>query len=155
MLDENGNSVCDWSLWQEHEVVPLFGDVVIGPFNYVQKTMNYDPQHWPRCLNATASQQATILTNMSEYRHQHSELICELLLLSGQRQKLVQVFSRNLNTCVTFISFEFRSYKTRWCVKLTGPNICWLVVLFNVLFFDLYNLCTPSGHGDETLLMSG
>jgi len=28
---------------------------------------------------------------MSEYRQQHVELICELMLLSGQRDKLVQV----------------------------------------------------------------
>lgn len=78
---------------QEHEVVPLFSDVVIGPFNYVQKTMNYDPQHWPRCLSAGACQQATLVTRMSEYRQQHVELTCELMLLSDQRHKLVQVNS--------------------------------------------------------------
>jgi len=72
-------------------VVPLFGDVVIGPFNYVQKTANYDAQHWPRCLNAGPSQQATILTRMSEYRQQHVELMCELMLFSDERRKLVQV----------------------------------------------------------------
>jgi len=72
-------------------VVPLFGDVVIGPFNYVQKTANYDPQHWRQCLTAGSSQQATILPRMSEYRQQHVELICELMLLSEQRHKLVQV----------------------------------------------------------------
>ena len=64
---------------------------MIGPFNYVQKTTNYDPQHWRQCLTAGPSQQATILTRMSEYRQQHVELICELMLLSGQRDKLVQV----------------------------------------------------------------
>jgi len=71
--------------------VPLFGDVVIGPFNYVQKTANYDPQHWPRCLSAGVSQQASILTRMPEYRHQHVGLMCELMLLSDQRRKLVEV----------------------------------------------------------------
>jgi len=76
---------------KEHEVVPLFGDVVIGPFNYVQKTANYDPQHWRQCLTAGPSHQATILTRMCEYRQQHVELICELMMLSGERQKLVQV----------------------------------------------------------------
>jgi len=78
---------------QEHEVVPLFGDVVIGPFNYVQKTANYDAQHWRQCLTDGTSQQATILTRMAEYRQQHVELICELMLLSDQRHKLVQVTS--------------------------------------------------------------
>jgi len=76
-------------------VVPLFGDVVIGPFNFVEKTANYDTQHWPRCLSAGASQQATILTHMAEYRQQHVELMCELMLLSDQRYKLVEV-----NICV-------------------------------------------------------
>jgi len=74
-------------------VVPLFGDVVIGPFNFVEKTANYDPQHWPRCLSAGASQQATILAHMSEYRQQHAELLCELMLLSDQRHKLIEVNS--------------------------------------------------------------
>jgi len=72
-------------------VVPLFGDVVIGPFNYVQKTVNYDPQHWRQCLTDASSQQATILTRMTEYRQQHAELICELIQLSDQRHQLVQV----------------------------------------------------------------
>jgi len=90
-LVEHGNVVCDWSSGQEHEVVPLFGDVVIGPFNYVEKTANYDPQHWPRCLYVGASQQATVLNHMSEYRQQHAELMCELMLLSDQRRTLVEV----------------------------------------------------------------
>ena len=72
-------------------MVPLFGDVVIGPFNFVEKTANYDPQHWPRCLSAGASQQATILMHMSEYRHQHVGLMCELMLLSDERHQLIEV----------------------------------------------------------------
>jgi len=85
---------------QEHEVVPLFGDVVIAPFNYVQTTANFDPQHWPRCLSVGVSQQATILTRMHEYRQQHVELMCELMLLSNERRMLVQV---NAGVAVMFL----------------------------------------------------
>lgn len=72
-------------------MVPLFGDVVIGPFNYVQKTANFDAQHWLRCQSAGVSQQATILSQMSEYRQQHVELMCDIMLLSDLHRKLVHV----------------------------------------------------------------
>lgn len=79
-------------------MVPLFGDVVIGPFIYIHQTANFDPQHWPRCCSTGVSQQSTVLTRMSEYRQQHVELMCELMLLSDQRHKLIQV---NASTAVS------------------------------------------------------
>jgi len=95
-------------------VVPLFGDVVIAPFNYVQKTVNYDPQHWPRCMSAGASQQATILTRMSEYRQQHVELMCELMLLSDQRRNLLKVNKE----------LQFLVYPSNYSYCFTQCSIC-------------------------------
>lgn len=76
---------------QEMEVVPLFGDIVIGPFNYVQKLPNFDRQYWPKCLDGTPSRQSTLINNMAVYRQQHTDIICELMSHSLDRNKLVQV----------------------------------------------------------------
>ena len=100
-------------------MVPLFGDVVIGPFNYVQKMANYDPQHWPRCVSAGASQQSTIVTRMAEYRQQHVELMCELMLLSDERQKLFQV-------SYIFLHLDYLSDNSHCYAAL-----CYLVFLFH------------------------
>lgn len=61
--------------------MPLFGDMMIGPFNYVQKMKNYDPNNWPKCAssNIVGSQQ-TFVSQMPANRQKHTEVICEFLL---------------------------------------------------------------------------
>lgn len=47
----------------ELEVVPLFGDMQIAPFNYVKKMKHYDPSKWPLSSPANAqSPQVDIFT---------------------------------------------------------------------------------------------
>ena len=40
-------------IFHDLEVVPLFGDMQIAPFNYVKNSKHYDPSRWP--LSAAAS----------------------------------------------------------------------------------------------------
>jgi hypothetical protein len=93
------------------EVVPLFGDVVIGPFNYVTNLKTFDKQHWPRCTDGSISRQATLLSNMVTYRQQHSELICELMMHSEERVKIIKVSVvavsyDSLPSCMKFTYFD-------------------------------------------------
>ena len=68
------------SLLQAEEVVPLFGDMMIGPFRYIQMTPNYDPLKWEKCNSEATSSQAEILKKMPELRLQHTQLVCDLAL---------------------------------------------------------------------------
>jgi hypothetical protein len=84
------------------EVVPLFGDIVIGPFNYVQKLPNFDRQHWPKCTDGIASRQSTVINNMAVFRQQHADIICELMSHSTGSSKLVQVVTFHCRLCYDF-----------------------------------------------------
>ena len=42
-------------VFHELEVVPLFGDMQIAPFNYVKKTPNFDASKWPLAMAASNS----------------------------------------------------------------------------------------------------
>ena len=42
-------------VFHELEVVPLFGDMQIAPFNYVKKTKNFDPSKWQMAMAASNS----------------------------------------------------------------------------------------------------
>ena len=41
-------------IFYELEVVPLFGDMQIAPFNYVKKMKHYDASKWPLSAQANA-----------------------------------------------------------------------------------------------------
>lgn len=69
----------------------MFGDIVIGPFNFVRKTANFEAQHWPRCTDGAASQQSQLVGRMATYRQQHSDIVTELTLLSDTHKRLIQV----------------------------------------------------------------
>ena len=39
------------------QVVPLFGDMQIAPFNYVKSSKNFDPSRWPLSSSSAVSPQ--------------------------------------------------------------------------------------------------
>ena len=60
------------------EAVPLFGDMMIGPFKYIEKTPNYDPEKWPQCNSVKDSTQKELLKVMPQLREEYVELMCDL-----------------------------------------------------------------------------
>ena len=44
-----------FQIFHDLEVVPLFGDMQIAPFNYVKKTKNFDASKWPMAMAASNS----------------------------------------------------------------------------------------------------
>ena len=46
------------------QVVPLFGDMQIAPFNYVKNSKIFEPNKWPQSNSAAVSPQVLILRNM-------------------------------------------------------------------------------------------
>lgn len=53
---------------------------MIGPFNYVQKMKNYDPDNWPKCTSSSTGSQLTLVSQLPTNRQRHTEVICEFLL---------------------------------------------------------------------------
>lgn len=54
-------------IFKECEVVNLFGDMSVEPFNYVKQTLSYDPSKWPECTGTRVSSQGVLLTHMSRF----------------------------------------------------------------------------------------
>jgi hypothetical protein len=44
------------------QVVPLFGDMQIAPFNYVKSSKTFDPSRWPLSSSSAISPQVSICT---------------------------------------------------------------------------------------------
>jgi hypothetical protein len=82
-------------IFYELEVVPLFGDMQIAPFNYVKKMMHYEPGKWPLssqnnpmspqvsrlCCNGLLLQSSSRHNNRSTRRGQ----LCMLSLLQSRK----------------------------------------------------------------------
>ncbi|XP_074651924.1 cytoplasmic FMR1-interacting protein 2-like isoform X2 [Tubulanus polymorphus] len=66
------------------EVVPLFGDMQIAPFNYIKKSPHYDPSKWPACSGNAASTQCNLLEQIGSMREEHTRFVSELARYSNE-----------------------------------------------------------------------
>ena len=71
-------------IFKQLEVVPLFGDMQIAPFNYIKKSPNYDPSKWPLCTGSSESSQANLLASLNQMRDEHDRYISELARHSNE-----------------------------------------------------------------------
>ncbi len=69
---------------QQLEVVPLFGDMQIAPFNYIKKTPNFESGKWPISMSNQTSSQADLLSHMDGMREDHVKYISELARHSNE-----------------------------------------------------------------------
>ena len=79
-------------IFHDLEVVPLFGDMQIAPFNYVKASKHYDASKWP--LSAASSSlpvsspsstpQANIMVHLTKMRENHLEYSSELARYSNE-----------------------------------------------------------------------
>ena len=61
------------------EVVPLFGDMQIAPFQYLVKTPHYDAAKWPlSSSNNTVGPQSNFLEAIPQIREAHLTFVSEL-----------------------------------------------------------------------------
>ncbi len=65
-------------LFKQLEVVPLFGDMQIAPFNYLKKSPNFDPSKWPISMSNAVSLQSNLMDHLYEMREDHDQYIAEL-----------------------------------------------------------------------------
>lgn len=71
-------------IFKQVEVVPLFGDMQIAPFNYIKTSPNFDPSKWPLCMSNQMSPQAILLPALESMREEHVRYISELARHSNE-----------------------------------------------------------------------
>lgn len=69
---------------QNLEVVPLFGDMQIAPFNYIKRSKNFDAKMWPMCSASSISPQADLMCHLPRIREEHIKYISELARYSNE-----------------------------------------------------------------------
>lgn len=72
------------STLQNLEVVPLFGDMQIAPFNYVKRSKNFEPGKWPLSSSNNISPQADLMVHLPQIREDHEKYISELARYSNE-----------------------------------------------------------------------
>lgn len=65
-------------IFKNLEVVPLFGDMQIAPFNYIKRSKHYDPSKWPLSSSQAISPQADLMVHLPQIREDHVKYISEL-----------------------------------------------------------------------------
>lgn len=71
-------------LIQKLEVVPLYGDMQIKPYQFVQDGLNFDRSKWSECESKRPSHQSNILEKMDGIRENHLTYISELAMYSNE-----------------------------------------------------------------------
>ena len=66
------------------QVVPLFGDMQIAPFNYVKNSKLFDPSKWPQSNSVAVSPQANMLPHVPKMREEHIKYTSELARYSNE-----------------------------------------------------------------------
>ncbi|XP_076048811.1 cytoplasmic FMR1-interacting protein Sra-1 isoform X2 [Oratosquilla oratoria] len=71
-------------IFKNLEVVPLFGDMQIAPFNYIKRSKNFDNKMWPLCSASTTSPQADLMCHLPRIREEHIKYISDLARYSNE-----------------------------------------------------------------------
>jgi len=66
------------------QVVPLFGDMQIAPFNYIKNSKIFDPSKWPLSNSINVSPQANLLVHLPKMREDHIKYTSELARYSNE-----------------------------------------------------------------------
>ncbi|KAF2356380.1 Protein of unknown function DUF1394 [Trinorchestia longiramus] len=71
-------------IFKNLEVVPLFGDMQIAPFNYIKRSKNFDSKLWPLCSASSTSPQASLMCHLPRIREEHIKYISDLARYSNE-----------------------------------------------------------------------
>ncbi|XP_052793301.1 cytoplasmic FMR1-interacting protein-like isoform X3 [Mya arenaria] len=104
MMDNSNNSIYKMDqkkrisiskidkILKQLEIVPLYGDMQVAPFQYIKKSANFDPSKWPACESSALSPQSNILANLEPIREDHMSYISQLSRHSNEF-----VIGKNIN----------------------------------------------------------
>ncbi|PZC70449.1 hypothetical protein B5X24_HaOG216182, partial [Helicoverpa armigera] len=108
-------------IFKNLEVVPLFGDMQIAPFNYIKRSKHYDPSKWPLSSNSNPpSPQADLMVHLPQIREEHQNYISELARYSNEvTTTFKEAGSDTENKAVTELCLRGLQLLSSWCSVLT------------------------------------
>lgn len=65
-------------IFKQLEMVPLFGDMQVAPFNYIKRSPHYDQSRWPLASSVSPSPQSDLLQYLPTIRDEYVRYISEL-----------------------------------------------------------------------------
>jgi len=68
-------------VFQQHEVVPLYGDMLMYPYNYVKQGKNYVASKWPSCEGGQVKHNH-FPSRLGLFREDHVEFVSQLMKYS-------------------------------------------------------------------------
>lgn len=87
---------CLWfNLLQNLEIVPLYGDMQISPYQYIRNGPNFDSSRWPCCESSAPSPQSNLLVNLEAIREDHMQYISQLARHSNEATTTTREVPRN------------------------------------------------------------
>ncbi|KAM3956068.1 cytoplasmic FMR1-interacting protein Sra-1 [Aphomia sociella] len=108
-------------IFKNLEVVPLFGDMQIAPFNYIKRSKHYDPSKWPLSSSPNPlSPQADLMVHLPQIREEHQNYISELARYSNEvTTTFKEAGSDAENKAVTELCLRGLQLLSSWCSVLT------------------------------------
>lgn len=97
-------------IFKNLEVVPLFGDMQIAPFNYIKRSKHFDPSKWPLSSSQAISPQADLMVHLPTIREDHVKYISELSRYSNEVTTTYKVSTVNSGKLI-YVSHDIISYK--------------------------------------------
>ncbi|XP_022241956.1 cytoplasmic FMR1-interacting protein-like [Limulus polyphemus] len=71
-------------IFKQLEMVPLFGDMQVAPFNYIKRSQHYEASRWPQASSASPSPQSDLLQYLPSIRDEYVHYISELARHSNE-----------------------------------------------------------------------
>ena len=104
-------------MFQQLEIVPLYGDMQVAPFQYIKNSTNFDSSKWPCCESSQVSPQSNILANLEPIREDHMSYISQLSRHSNEVSVIDLHF--NLDLCYFVVK-----YPPDWVIVLYLSKFC-------------------------------
>ncbi|KAK3732632.1 hypothetical protein RRG08_057326 [Elysia crispata] len=98
------------------EMVPLYGDMMIAPYNYIKNGPNFDPSKWPACESSHPSPQSNLLGSLEVIRERHMEYISQLSRQSNEANTTMRETPRSdqENRQLTDLALKGLRLLSRW-----------------------------------------
>lgn len=109
-------------IFHDLEVVPLFGDMQIAPFNYVKKMKHYEPGKWPLSSQVNSnSAQANLMIHVPKMREDHLKFSSELARYSNEVTTTYKETPRSDSENRTLSELAFRGLQllSEWTSQVT------------------------------------
>ena len=103
------------------QVVPLFGDMQIAPFNYVKSSKQFDAGKWPLSNSTAVSPQANLLVHLPTMREEHIKFTSELARYSNEVTTTFKETPRTDNENRTLLDLSLRGLQllSEWTSVVT------------------------------------